>query len=91
MTKLYFDKLIKGSDHPMSDVDKIKEWIGYLKLWLGIFVVTLISLIGWLVSNYETAKQFLIILDMVVILVLVIMSGWINKVIQKSIQELGEL
>lgn len=75
----------------MSDIDKTKEWIGYLKLWLGIFVVTLISLIGWLVSNYETAKQFLIILDIIVVLVLMVMAAWINQVIQKSIQDLGEL
>ena len=37
----------------MSRIDVIKEKINYLKVWLGIFVVTLIGLIGWIVSNYE--------------------------------------
>jgi hypothetical protein len=30
----------------MSKIDKIKERINYLKVWLGIFVVTNIGLIG---------------------------------------------
>jgi len=37
----------------MAKIDVIKEKINYLKVWLGIFVITLISLIGWIVSNYE--------------------------------------
>ena len=37
----------------MSRIGVIKEKINYLKVWLGIFVVTLIGLIGWIVSNYE--------------------------------------
>lgn len=37
----------------MAEIDVLKEKINYLKVWLGIFVVTLIGLIGWIVSNYE--------------------------------------
>jgi len=37
----------------MSRIDVIKEKINYLKVSLGIFVVTLIGLIGWIVSHYE--------------------------------------
>lgn len=37
----------------MAKLDVIKEKINYLKVWIGVFVVTLISLIGWLSSNYE--------------------------------------
>lgn len=35
----------------MPELDMFKEKLAYLKLWLGILVVTDISLIGWLVSN----------------------------------------
>ena len=35
----------------MSKLDKAKEQIAYLKFWLGVMVVTDISLVGWLVSN----------------------------------------
>ena len=35
----------------MSELDIAKETIAYLKFWLGIMVVSDISLVGWLLSN----------------------------------------
>ena len=75
----------------MSALDEAKEQIAYLKVWFGAFVVTLISLIGWLVPNYETAKQFLVVLDMVAILFLVIAIGLIHRNIKWLIRGLREL
>ena len=49
----------------MSELDTMKEKIAYLKLWLGILVLTDISLIGWLVSNYEKAKPLLLVSDII--------------------------
>jgi hypothetical protein len=40
----------------MSKIDKIKERVNYLKVWLGIFVVTNIGLIGWLAEHYDESK-----------------------------------
>ena len=34
----------------MSNLDTAKERLAYLKFWLGVMVVTDISLVGWLVS-----------------------------------------
>lgn len=39
----------------MSELDVAKEQIAYLKVWLGILVVTDISVFGWLISNLGTA------------------------------------
>jgi len=39
----------------MSELDIAKERIAYLKVWLGILVVTDISVFGWFVSNLGTA------------------------------------
>ena len=39
----------------MSELDVAKEQIAYLKFWLGILVVTDISLFGWLLSNAPSA------------------------------------
>ena len=39
----------------MSELDIAKEQIAYLKLWLGILVVTDISVFGWLISNLGSA------------------------------------
>ena len=45
----------------MSEVDGIKEEIAYLKLWLGIMIVTGVSLIGWLLGNFRSAHWLLVV------------------------------
>ena len=35
----------------MSKLDRTKEQIAYLRFWLGVMVVTDISLVGWVVSS----------------------------------------
>jgi len=42
----------------MSELDNIKETIGYLKFWLGAVVFSGVSLTGWLMSNIDTAPDF---------------------------------
>ena len=39
----------------MSELDVLKERIAYLKVLFGILVVTEISLVGWLASNFTEA------------------------------------
>ncbi len=51
----------------MPAIDSAKEKIAYLKLWLGIIIVTLISLISWLVANYKTVERLLIVLNIITI------------------------
>ena len=75
----------------MSELDKLKETITQLRLWLGIFVVTDISLIGWVAANYGQAKDLLIILAS---LAIVILTGTIvvfNRRIEAAIERLGDL
>jgi hypothetical protein len=40
----------------MSALDLAKERIAYLKFWLGLFAVTDISLVGWVVANIGSAS-----------------------------------
>lgn len=44
----------------MSDLDGLREEIAYLKLWLGIMIVTGVSLIGWLLGNFRSAHWMLV-------------------------------
>ena len=44
----------------MSELDVAKEKIAYLKVWLGILVITDISTFGWLISNVDSASRFLL-------------------------------
>lgn len=53
----------------MSELEVAKEQIAYLKLWLGIMVVTDISLIGWFIGNYGQASTRLLIMDIVAVAV----------------------
>ena len=48
----------------MSELDVAKEQIAYLKLWLGIMVITDISLIGWFIGNYGQASASLLVTDL---------------------------
>lgn len=39
----------------MAALDRVKEEIGYLKVWQGIAVVSAVSLAGWLLSAGDSA------------------------------------
>ncbi len=43
----------------MSELDRLKEQLVYLRFWLGIMVVTEITLVGWLISTPNTADPVL--------------------------------
>jgi len=45
----------------MSELDVAKEQIAYLKFWLGVMVVTDISLFGWLISNTSSTTLQLLV------------------------------
>jgi len=75
----------------MSELDVVKEKINYLKVWLGIFVVTLISLVGWVVTNYETVSFERLGVSYVAILWLFISIHLLNKKILEKINSLGDM
>ena len=75
----------------MGKIDLIKEKINYLKVWLGISVVTLISLVGWLSSSYDKLSNGRLVLSFVGILWLVGLIHFLNKSILKKINSLEDL
>ena len=75
----------------MSQLDVLKEKIAYLKLWLGIIVVTDISLVGWLLGNHTVASWALIVGDVVAISVVSYGIYVLHKRIEKEIERLKEL
>lgn len=75
----------------MSELDMLKEKIAYLKLWLGILVVTDISLIGWLVLNYESAKPLLVVSDIAAIIAIAVGILVMRKRIASEIVRLREV
>jgi len=75
----------------MAEVDEIKEELNYLKVWLGIIVLTAIGLIGWLLNHYETSSNLKIISALVTSVVLTISIIIIDKNIKKKIRSLKDL
>ena len=75
----------------MSKLDKLKETINQMRVWIGIPSITDISLIGWAVSNYEEEKGWMIILAGVAIVVLTGAIISFNRKIEVAIERLGDL
>jgi hypothetical protein len=75
----------------MSRLDVAKERIAYLKLWLGIVVVTDISLVAWLVRNFRSADWKLIVADSSALVVVSWGCYFLDSRIQSAIARLEEL
>ena len=60
-------------------------------MWLGISVVTLIGLLGWLSSNYEKLSSMRLILSFIGIAWLVALVHFLNKSILHKINSLEDL
>jgi hypothetical protein len=76
---------------PMSELDVAKEQIAYLKVWLGILVVTDISLVGWLASNIATAKALLLFTGILAVVVTTAGVMLIHRRIEQRIESLRGL
>lgn len=75
----------------MSKLDRAKEQIAYLKLWLGLLVATVISLTGWLISNFQSVNQALIFAAVFALFILGYVGYSLHKRIEEKILFLEEL
>ena len=75
----------------MSELDVAKEQIAYLKLWLGIMVVTDISLIGWFMGNYGQASRILLLTDFLAVATVSVGIVALHRRIEHRIERLRDL
>lgn len=75
----------------MSELDRLKEQLVYLKLWLGIVVVAEISLVGWLASALDTVSGRLLALAIATAVLLGLGIFLPHRQIQRRIDEIGRL
>lgn len=75
----------------MSELDVAKEQIAYLKLWLGIMVVTDISLIGWFIGNHGQASRVLLTADLLAVVVVSAGIIELHRRIERQIERLRDL
>lgn len=75
----------------MSEIDIVKETIAYLKFWLGVMVVSDITLVGWLLSNAEVASSLKMYGATLGIAIITIFALFLHKRIEFLISRLKEL
>lgn len=75
----------------MSELDRLKEQVAYLKFWQGIMVVTDISLVGWLVSTADGALPLTIALAIVGVVLLTFGIVMLHRQIERRIDHIGRL
>jgi len=75
----------------MAKLDHLKERIAYSKFWLGVMVVTNISVIGWLISATESAEWRAVVIAIVGVALLTIGIGYLHRRIENRIDEINRL
>ncbi len=75
----------------MARIDRIKEFINYLKVLLVLLLATNVGLISWIANNYKVADSMLIYLAIFSVLIILILALLINKKIIKDIKSLEDL
>ncbi len=75
----------------MSERDHLREEVAYLKFWLGIVVVTDISLAGWLISSSDTAAPYTVFFAVVGLIMLSAGIVFLHRRIERRIAKLKEL
>jgi hypothetical protein len=75
----------------MSELDRIKEQIAYLKYWQGIMVVTDISLVGWLLTAGESASVLIFLLAIAGVIALTLGIVNLHRQIERRIERIGSL
>jgi hypothetical protein len=75
----------------MAKIDRIKEFIGYLKVVFGILVAIDVSVIGWVFKNQDILTLPKVLLSIITIVVTTVGIIVVNKKILQMIDELEEL
>jgi hypothetical protein len=75
----------------VSELDRLKEQLVYLRFWLGIMVVTEITVVGWLISTPNTADPVLWSLAAVGAILLGLGILLVHRQIERRIDQIGRL
>ena len=75
----------------MSEIDKIKEEIGWLKVVFGLLVAIDVSLIGWAAQNFDKSPISLLLLAALMVILITCAIVIVNRRAYRKIDELGDL
>jgi hypothetical protein len=75
----------------MSELDRLKERLVYLRFWLGIMVVTEITLVGWLISTPTSGNPTLRFIAAFGAVVLGAGIYLVHRQVEHRIDQIGKL
>jgi hypothetical protein len=75
----------------VAALDRLREELVYLRFWLGITVVTTVSVVGWLISSTESASPRLLFMAMIGIIPLSVGIYLLHRQIERKIKQAGRL
>lgn len=75
----------------MSELDRLKEQLVYLRFWLGIMVVTEITLVGWLISTPTSRNPTLWFIAAFGAALLGVGIYLVHRQVQRRIDQIGKL
>ncbi len=75
----------------MSELDRLKEQLVYLRFWLGIMVVTEITLVGWLISTPISSNATLWFIGAFGAVLLGSGIFLVHRQIERRIDQMGKL
>jgi predicted anti-sigma-YlaC factor YlaD len=75
----------------MAKLDRAKEEIAYLRLWLGLYVIVDIGLASWLFTGSENASSLLISSAVLAVIAISVLVYLVHITIEVKIATLEEL
>jgi hypothetical protein len=75
----------------VSELDRVKEQLVYLRFWLGILVATGITLVGWLISTPMNANLPLWLTAASAAPLIAVGIVFIHRRIERRIDQVGKL
>lgn len=75
----------------MSEENRIEQEIGWYKVVFAILIATGISLLAWLVQNYQIKNNTILFLSVVGVFIISLAVYLINKKVFKCLDRLEEL
>ena len=75
----------------MSELDRLKEQLVYLRFWLGIMVVSEITLVGWLISTPTSGNSILWFIAAFGAVLLGVGIYLVHRQVERRIDQIGKL
>lgn len=63
----------------MSRNDRLKEELGWLKIVFAVLVAVDVSLIGWVVENYQSAAFLHLVVAFAAAMIAIVAIVWVNR------------